>query len=285
MTLFPGVALVTGAASGIGQATAISFAREGCRKIAIADRNAAGLAETSKAIEEAASGEIVYIVSQTVDISQEAQVEGFVHRVVRDLGRIDYAANCAGILSSNQPSTETSYADFDKINSVNYRGCWLSSRAEIKQMLLQEPLQSHDGRPGNRGSIVNIASQLGLVGRPAARKEKHPDPKIPLTITYTNKNPAAYCASKAAVISLTQCDAIDYSKHNIRINCVCPGIIDTPMTRPQISSILAPAITIAPMNRPGTAQEIADAVLFLCSSKATFVQGSAMVVDGGYIIN
>ncbi|EME79141.1 uncharacterized protein MYCFIDRAFT_57797 [Pseudocercospora fijiensis CIRAD86] len=263
MTLFPGVALVTGAASGIGQATAISFAREGCRKIAIADRNAAGLAETSKLIEEAGSGEIVHIVSQTVDISQEAQVEDFIHRVVRDLGRIDYAANCAGILSNNQPSTGTSAADFDKINSVNYRGCWLSSRAEIKQMLGQEPLPSHDGRRGNRGSIVNIASQLGIVGRPAA---------------------PAYCASKAAVISMTQCDAIDYSKDNIRINCVCPGVIDTPMTRPQMD-VLGPAISIAPMNRAGTAQEISDAVLFLCSSKATFVQGSAMVVDGGYTIN
>jgi len=130
-------------------------------------------------------------------------------------------------------------------------------------MLKQDPLPTHDGRPGCRGSIVNIASQLGIVGRSAA---------------------AAYCASKAAVISMTRCDAIDYSKDDIRVNCVCPGVIDTPMTRPKMDT-LGPAIAMAPMNRPGTAQEVADCVLFLCSSKASFVQGSAMVVDGGYTIN
>ncbi|KAF2217557.1 hypothetical protein CERZMDRAFT_108255 [Cercospora zeae-maydis SCOH1-5] len=264
MSLFPGVALVTGAASGIGQATAVSFVREGCRKVAIADLNLDGLAETKKLMQGLVEGhEELKILSVQTDVSQEPSIENLFGRIEDTFGRLDYAANCAGVLSLPQTSHETSAADFDKINNINYRGCWLTSRAEIKMMLRQEPLPTHDGRPGNRGSIVNIASQLGIVGRPAARK---------------------YCASKAAVISMTRCDAIDYAKQSIRVNCVCPGIIETPMTRPQMDTYQT-AIAIAPMNRPGTAQEVADAVLFLCSSKATFVQGSAMVVDGGYTIN
>ncbi|CAK4031988.1 Hypothetical predicted protein [Lecanosticta acicola] len=261
MTLFPGVAFVTGAASGIGQAVAVSFAREGCRQIAIADRNEEGLVASKKAALQIA--EDAHVVSYTVDVAEESQVQRVIEAVVKDFGRIDYAVNAAGILSNNQRSHDTALSTFDKINSVNYRGCWLTSRAEIAQMLKQDALPTHDGRPGNRGSIVNFASQLGIVGRPAA---------------------APYCASKAAVISMTQCDAIDYSKDSIRVNCVCPGVIDTPMTRPTMD-VLGPAIAIAPMARPGTAQEVADAVLFLSSSKATFVQGAAMVVDGGYTIN
>ncbi|PPJ51221.1 hypothetical protein CBER1_08058 [Cercospora berteroae] len=239
MSLFPGVALVTGAASGIGQATAISFVREGCRKIVIADLNAAGLEETARLMQDLVDTSNLFLIIKPVDISQEAEIDDLFRTIDENFRRIDYAANCAGVLSQPQTSHETSAADFDKINGINYRGCWLTSRAEIRMMLRQEPLSTHDGRPGNRGSIVNVASQLGIVGRPAA---------------------PAYCASKAAVISMTRCDAIDMGTYQA-------------------------AIAIAPMNRPGTAQEVADAVLFLCSSKATFVQGSAMVVDGGYTIN
>ncbi|KAF2161874.1 hypothetical protein M409DRAFT_27602 [Zasmidium cellare ATCC 36951] len=263
MTLFPGVALITGAASGIGRATALSFAREGCRKLALADLNTSGLEETAKAIHEAATDGDVRVVTIETDVSEEGQVEGMVERTVRELGRVDYAVNAAGILTTPHRSHDLSPRDFDHINAINYRGCWLSSRAEIAQMRQQEPLDTHDGRPGNRGAVVNVASQLGIVGRSEA---------------------AAYCASKAAVISMTRCDAIDYSKDNIRVNCICPGVIDTPMTRPNMT-FLSPAISLAPLNRPGTAQEIADAVLFLASPKASFVQGAAMVVDGGYTIN
>lgn len=166
----------------------------------------------------------------------------------------------AGIIGAAQPSHLQTLSDFDKVLAVDYRGLWLCSRAAITQMLTQSPLPTHDGRPGNRGSVVNIASQLGIVARTTA---------------------PAYCSAKAAVIGLTKADAIDYSKENIRINCVCPGVIDTPMVDEEVMK----AKSIAPMDRPGTAQEVADCVLFLCSSKASFVQGSALVVDGGYIIN
>ncbi|KAI7229869.1 NAD(P)-binding protein [Hortaea werneckii] len=277
--MFPGVALVTGAASGIGQATAVSFAKEGCSQIVIADRNVNGLNETHFRVQEAAPS--CSVLSVQTDVSDQESVQALVDKAVETFGRLDYVCNSAGTLSNNERSHETSLEEFDRINNINYKGCWLCSRAEIQQILKQEPLPTHDGRPGNRGSVVNIASQLGIVGRPAARTY----PSIPsltllakeLKLTFS----AAYCGSKAAVISMTRCD---YSKDNIRVNCVCPGVIETPMTTPNMD-VLGPAISIAPMNRPGTAQEVADCVLFLCSSKATFVQGSAMVVDGGYVIN
>ena len=185
-------------------------------------------------------------------------------------GRIDYAVNVAGIIGNNEPSTETSLDDFDKVNNVNYRGMWLCSREALKYMKAQDPLPSHDpSRQPQRGSIVSIASQLGIVSRPDA---------------------PAYCASKAAVVSLTKSDAIDYAKHDIRVNCVCPGIILTPMTNganasPDFAEHIKGAIGIAPMKRMGKPEEVADAVLFLCSTKASFVTGHAMVVDGGYVIN
>lgn len=150
---------------------AISFVREGCRKIAIADRNREGLEETRDLLKRIVTPSCpldLFICDS--DISQEADVQRLVDGTVEMFGRIDYACNAAGILSKLERSHEMSAADFDRINDVNYRGCWLSSRAEIAQMMKQEPLLTHDGRPGNRGSVVNIASQLGIVGRTAARK-------------------------------------------------------------------------------------------------------------------
>ncbi|KAM0718714.1 hypothetical protein Q7P37_005785 [Cladosporium fusiforme] len=252
MSLYPGVALITGAASGISQATAVSFAREGCTKLVLGDRDEQGLERTQKLIEEAIGAGKAKVLAIRTDVTSAEQIDHLVLSAVKEFGRIDYAVNGAGVLSNNKRSHDTTLEEFDFINSVNYRGCWLSSRAAIKQMLTQDPLPTHDGRPGSRGSIVNIASQLGVVGRPAA---------------------PAYCGSKAA-----------YSKDLIRVNSVCPGVIDTPMTKPN-AEVLEPAVSIAPMERMGTAQEVADCVLFLASSKASFVQGAAMVVDGGYTIN
>ncbi|KAF5372228.1 hypothetical protein D9758_005001 [Tetrapyrgos nigripes] len=262
-TLFPGTALVTGAASGIGRSVTFSFAKEGCQNLVICDTNEEGLQDTQAQI--LAAYPSTEVMSMVVDVSQEDQVQKVVSEAARRFHRIDYAVNVAGIFGESGRSTELSTAGFDQINNVNYRGCWLCGRAELTQMLKQEPLATHDGRPGNRGSIVHIASQLGITSR---------------------SNAPAYCASKAAIISLTKSDAIDYSQDNIRINCVCPGVIDTPLTShpPERKALLRPAIAIAPMNRMGTAQEVADCVLFLCSSKATFVQGAAFVVDGGYTI-
>ncbi|KAL5359436.1 oxidoreductase, partial [Aspergillus floccosus] len=262
---FPGVALVTGAGgTGIGAAVAKSFAAAGCERIAITDINDSSLEETKKSI--LASYPLTRLLVEVGNIADEQFVEAFMGNVVRDLGRIDYAVNCAGVLGDGVRSTETTTDAFDRINNINYRGCWLCSRAELKHMLEQEPLPSHDpNRAPQRGAIVNIASQLGIVSRPAA---------------------PSYCGSKAAVIALTRSDAIDYSKDGIRVNCVCPGVIETPMTtyNEEVRERLRPAVDIAPMRRMGKPEEVADTVLFLCSTFASFVQGHALVVDGGYII-
>lgn len=235
----------------------------------------------------------VEVLAVSGDITNADFVSAFMKQVVERFGRIDYAVNCAGILGNDQRSDEMDLASFDAVNNVNYRGCWLSSRAELQAMLKQEPLSGiSPSRPAQRGAIVNIASQLGIVGRPKARKyslcsrpwAQWRQSLVAHSLIYYS---AAYCASKSAVIGMTRADAIDYSTDNIRVNCVCPGVIETSMTTgtKEVIERLAPAVRIAPMQRMGLAEEVADAVLFLCSPKASFVQGHAMVVDGGYSIN
>ncbi|KKY23336.1 putative short-chain dehydrogenase reductase family [Diplodia seriata] len=259
VTLFPGVAVITGAGgTGIGNATALAFVEAGCTKLAITDINPDSLNDTVKQIQW--ENPLADVYAEAGDIADETFVDHFVNKVARQYGRIDYCVNSAGILSRNESSTDMSTAAFDRVNNINYRGCWLTSRAQLKVMLRQEPLPSHDeARAPQRGSIVNIASQLGIVGRPKA----------------------------PAVIALTRADAIDYSAHGIRVNCICPGVIESPMTTgtAEVTERLKPAIGIAPMKRMGKPSEVADAALFLCSTKASFVQGHAMVVDGGYVIN
>ncbi|KND93798.1 Bacilysin biosynthesis oxidoreductase BacC [Tolypocladium ophioglossoides CBS 100239] len=260
MTLFPGVALVTGAGSGIGKQIAISFAAEGCRRIAIFDHGTTGLEETKGHIETAFPG--VDVLPVKVDVRVETEIVDGIAQVIQQFERIDYAINCAGIFGPTKPSHEWHTSEFDNIFNTNLRGLWICSREEVKHMMAQEPLPTHDGRPGCRGSIVNMASNLGLVSKDGT---------------------PAYNASKTAIISITRTDAIDYSPHNIRVNCVCPGIIDTPLTAEIPDD--APGVLIAPMKRKGTPQEVADAVLFLSSPKASFIQGSSLTVDGGYVIN
>ncbi|KAK0371102.1 short-chain dehydrogenase [Colletotrichum limetticola] len=262
MFKFPGVAFITGAGgTGIGAAVAKGFARSGCSRIAITDLNQKSLADTRDAILQINPEAQVF--SQEGDISNEGFVNSFVGDIAKKFLRIDYSVSCAGILGQSLRSHETSTADFDLITNVNYKGSWLASRAALSQMLRQQP---HEEHPEQRGAIVNIASQLGIVARPAA---------------------APYCASKAAIINMTRSDAIDYSQDKIRVNCVCPGVIATPMTTAseELVQRLRPAIDIAPMKRMGTPEEVANAVMFLCSSQASFIQGHALVVDGGYTIN
>ncbi|KAJ5536390.1 hypothetical protein N7513_009576 [Penicillium frequentans] len=263
-TFFPGVAVITGAGgTGIGAAVAHAFAVAGCKRIAITDVNEETLEKTRDAI--AIAYPKVQLMAQPGNVADDQFAESFVSKVAKAFGRVDYAVNCAGVLGVPMRSSETSLAEFDRVNNINYRGCWLSSRAQLKQMLEQDPLSSHDPtRPAQRGAVVNIASQLGIVSRP---------------------NAPAYCASKSAIIGLTRADAIDYSKDGIRVNCVCPGVIETPlvMEKAEVREAITPAANIAPMQRMGKPAEVADAVLFLCSTQASFVQGHAMVVDGGYI--
>ncbi|ROV88689.1 hypothetical protein VSDG_09506 [Cytospora chrysosperma] len=262
LSRFPGVALITGVGGkGIGAAIARGFARSGCTRLAITNTNAAALAQTAREIQK--TNPETKITQLVGDVSDKPFVEDLVASAVEDFGRLDYAVNCAGIFGPPLRSHEISTDLFDRINNVNYKGSWLVSRAALSHMLKQDPLPGH---PGQRGAIVNIASQLGIVARSAA---------------------APYCASKAAVINMTRSDAIDYSRDGIRVNCVCPGVIATDMTMgsEEVREPMRLASNIAPMQRMGTPDEVAHAVLFLCSSDASFVQGHALVVDGGYTIN
>jgi NAD(P)-dependent dehydrogenase (short-subunit alcohol dehydrogenase family) len=192
MTIYPGVAVITGAASGIGRTTATSFAAEGCTKIAICDLNEPGLEETKSLILAANSSADVLVVP--LNVASEEAVQSAFATIISRFQRIDYAVNAAGVVGAIKPTHDYSAAEFDFVNGINYRGVFLCSREELRQMLTQEPLPTHDGRPGNRGSIVNIASQLGLVGRPCA---------------------PAYCGSKAAVMALTRSDAIDVGAYGL----------------------------------------------------------------------
>ncbi|KAI5205456.1 NAD(P)-binding protein [Aureobasidium subglaciale] len=259
-TLFPGVALITGASSGIGKATATSFAQEGCTRIVLADISTTSLQSTHDSLTSLFPNTTFFALQ--CNISSPDSVRNLFRKTVEKFQRVDYAVNCAGVLGTAKKSHEMTLEEFDHIVNVDYRGSWLCSKEELKIMVQQEPLETHDGRQGNRGVIVNVASQLGIVARPQART-------------------AAYCSAKAAIIGLTKADALDYSAHNIRVNCVCPGVIETPLINDEVRK----AISIAPMNRAGTPQEIADCILFLCSPKASFVQGAALVADGGYTIN
>ncbi|KAJ6787531.1 hypothetical protein PWT90_02786 [Aphanocladium album] len=259
---FPGVALITGAGgTGIGAAVARAFARAGCTRIAITDIIKDGLGETRSAI--LTINPHAKVLAIDGDVADDLFPTSLADKVIETFERIDYLVQCAGVLGKVQRSHETPVEEFDRINNVNYRGSWLVSRQVLARMVKQEPLPAH---PKQRGAVVHIASQLGIVAKNGA---------------------APYCASKAAVINMTKSDAIDYSADGIRINCVCPGIIATQMTTGtrEIEEAVRPAIPIAPMNRMGTTDEIAEPVLFLCSAQASFVQGHALVVDGGYTIN
>ncbi|KAI8942506.1 hypothetical protein NX059_000570 [Plenodomus lindquistii] len=258
-----GAALVTGSGgTGIGNAVAKGLARSGCTKIAITDIDARTLQKTKDDI--LAVNPSIEVFSRAGDVADQAFVDAFTDEAFSKFSRLDYGVNCAGVLGGKTvKATDMTMEAFDRLNNINYRGSWLSSRAQLRNMLKQQPSAE---TPQQRGSIVNIASQLGIVARSGA---------------------AAYCASKAAIINMTKANAIDYSQESIRVNCVCPGVIETPMTQgsPEMREALKPAIDIAPMKRMGTPDEVANAVLFLCSPQASFIQGHALVVDGGYTIN
>ena len=241
------VALVTGAAAGIGRATALAFAGQGL-KVVLADVDEAGGAACAQAI-RAAGGEAIFV---RCDVTRDAQVGALVKQALDSYGRIDYAFNNAGIEIEKGRLAEGSEAEFDAIMGVNVKGVWLCMKHQLPAMLAQ-----------GAGVIVNTASVAGLGAAPKM---------------------SIYAASKHAVIGLTKSAAIEYAKKGIRVNAVCPAVIDTDMFRrayqadPRKAEFAA---AMHPVGRLGRVEEVAAAVLYLCSDGAAFTTGQALAVDGG----
>lgn len=243
-------ALVTGGASGIGRATALAMAREGAR-VAVADRTEDDAAATVAAI-NASGGQAIAIAC---DVGDEKQVSAMVARTVAAFGRLDCAFNNAGISPRHvgpvgQRVHELSEESWNGMLAVNLTGVFLCMKHQLPHMLAQ-----------GAGSIVNTASVLGLVGTAMA---------------------SSYVAAKHGVVGLTRAAAADYATQGVRVNCVCPGYIETPMTTETVRLRGDALMAKIPVSRLGQPEEIAEAVVWLCSDRARFVTGTAQAVDGGY---
>ena len=244
------VALVTGASSGIGRATAIAFSRQGAKVVA-ADVATEGGEETVGIIQDS-GGDAIFVKA---DVSQANQVESLIKTAVGSYGRVDCAHNNAGIEGAVAQTHEYLEDAWDSVMSINLKGVWLCMKYEIPQMLSQ----------GN-GAIVNTASVAGLVGIPGQ---------------------PAYVASKHGVNGLTKVAALENAARGIRVNSVCPGVIHTPMIDRFVSMSSyhdeESIVSMEPVGRMGTPEEIAEAVVWLCSDSASFVTGHNMSVDGGFV--
>lgn len=256
----------------MGSACAEAFAAAGCTKIALLDINPEGLEAAKALILSNHEDTGIQIVTAACDTSDEAQVQHAFSSVREAFGRLDYAINCAGVGQQPGSTAHCSTENFDRTIAINLRGVFLCSREELRIMIAQ-PLDS-EVYPGisperaQRGAIVHVASGLGLVAMAGM---------------------PAYCSSKAGVIALARSDATDHAADRVRVNAVLPGATATPLSqsiREAREAVEKYAVNVrTPMKRWGLAEEIADVCLFLCSNKASFIQGAALPVDGGYGAN
>jgi NAD(P)-dependent dehydrogenase (short-subunit alcohol dehydrogenase family) len=244
------VAFVTGAANGIGRAAALAFAREGA-SVVVADVSERNNQETARMIEELGGRALAV----TCDVTRNEDIRGALRATIEKFGRLDFAFNNAGIEYAIKPSAEVTDEEWSRIIDIDLRGVFLCMKHEIPLML-----------KSGGGAIVNTSSGAGIRGF---------------------KGGAAYVAAKHGVIGLTKAAALDYAASNIRINAVCPGIIDTPMmdrfsggTPEGRQAVIAQE----PVGRMGKPEEIGGTVVWLCSDAAAFVVGHAMVVDGGQTV-
>jgi NAD(P)-dependent dehydrogenase (short-subunit alcohol dehydrogenase family) len=242
------VAFVSGAAGGIGRAIALAFAREGA-DVVVADIDEAGNQETADLIEETGSR----VLAVTCDLRESEEVQAALDATIDEFGQLDYACNNAGVEQGPAKTAELDEDEWDRILDTDLRGVFLSMKYEI-------PLIEEQG-----GAIVNISSGAGVKGFPGA----------------------AYCAAKHGVVGLTRSAALEYAETDMRINAMCPGIIDTQMIDRVFGDDATgqeAAVSQEPIGRKGRPEEIADAVVWLCSDAASFALGEAVVVDGGQTV-
>jgi NAD(P)-dependent dehydrogenase (short-subunit alcohol dehydrogenase family) len=261
----PGYALITGAASGIGLACAQGFAQEGSAGVALLDLNEEALVKAKQELLDAYPNNLRVEIFP-LDVSNEDQVTKAVNDAAKAFGRIDYVVNAAGIAIKHEGGAAFAKTeDWQRVLDINLNGTFFVLRAAAKIMLEQEPiLSSIDGRPLQRGSIVNFSSIQGVVG---------------ITLS------TAYTVSKHATLGLTRTASEDYAARGLRINAILPGYTKTPMTtkNPAVKKAMDERIqTAVPMMRMGMPKEIADGVLYLAGGRSSFVTGSALAVDGGY---
>jgi NAD(P)-dependent dehydrogenase (short-subunit alcohol dehydrogenase family) len=242
------VALVTGGTSGIGRAAAIAYAKEGAN-VVIAGRRVAEGEETVRLV-RAQGREALFVPT---DVAQEAQVKNLIGRTLEQFGRLDFAFNNAGIEQTPTPFLEQTVETYDQIMDINVKGVWLSMKYEIPAMLKM-----------GGGSIVNTSSGLGVIAMPGIE---------------------IYAASKHAVIGLTKSAALEFGKQGIRVNAILPAVIDTEMFQRFAGGnpeFRAQVTALHPIGRIGKSEEIADAAIWLSSSKSSFVTGHSLLVDGGF---
>ncbi len=250
MSEFKGkVAVVTGGTSGIGRATAVLFAQHGA-KVVVAGRREAEGKETLDLMRKA-GGEGVFV---KCDVARAADVQALFDKTVATYGRVDCAFNNAGIEGMLQPIAEQSEEEWDRVIDINLKGTWLCLKHEIQLMLKQ----------GGGGAIVNNSSVAGWIG---------------------GNGFATYCASKHGVLGLTKSAALEVAAQGIRVNAICPAVIETAMAErafgePEVAKMM---LGLHPIGRFGKPAEMADAVLWLCSSASSFVTGQSLILDGGML--
>lgn len=243
------VAIITGASAGIGRVTAVALAKEGIRVSLAARRDKEG-EETLRLVKES-GGEGIFV---RTDVSNEDDVRKLVEKTVEQYGRLDYAFNNAGVVEDPAPFTSKTSSQFDKIMNVNVKGIWLSMKYQIPQML-----------KNGGGALVNNSSVFGVIA----------NPQLPF-----------YTASKHAVLGLTKAAALEYAKAGVRINAIAPGAIETEMMEQSIGNdkqLREALVALHPIGRAGKPEEIANAVIWLLSDKASFLTGHTLVVDGGWV--
>jgi NAD(P)-dependent dehydrogenase (short-subunit alcohol dehydrogenase family) len=242
------VAVVTGGGSGIGRATALAFAKQGAR-IVVASRSAESGEATVKAIENA-GGDGVFV---RTDVAVSVDVAALVKEAVERYGRLDFLCTSAGTQPTPGPMLDETEEAWDTTLDVNLKGAWLCMKAAIPHML-----------KNGGGAIVHVAGATGLVGFP---------------------NWTSQCAAKHGVVGMTKAVALEFAKQNIRVNCVCPGLVRTPM----LEALAGGAANVdsmgsmEPVGRLGRPEEVADTIVFLCSEGAGFITGHALPVDGGMV--